>query len=200
MRSLLLVRHGETTWNAERRLQGRRDISLSERGRQQIEAIRPLVASVESTAVVVSPLARAMESCDLLGLRPTHVDPRWQEADLGAWTGRTQDELIAVGDGGYAAWRAGMLAPPDSEPLTDLRDRVRAALEDIEGEDRVLVVTHGGPIRAVCSLLVGLEATRLVPVQPGSLTAFDLSGTAPRLRGYNVTPVHGHPLLADPPD
>lgn len=200
MKALFLVRHGETAWNAERRLQGRQDVSLSERGRVQIEAIRPLVQAIESTAVVVSPLARARESCDLLGLDVTHVDDRWQEADLGSWTGRTREELLAVGDGGYAAWRAGVLSPPGSEPLADLHDRVRSALEDLEAEERVLVVTHGGPIRAVCSLLVGLEPARLMPVQPGSVTAFDLSGAFPRLRGYNVTPVDGLSLLSQAPD
>lgn len=210
MRALLLVRHGETGWNAERRLQGQEQVPLSPRGHDQVRDLRPLVASLRagapSTRVICSPLLRARESCAGLGLVPDLVDARWQEADLGDWTGRTREELVAVGDGGYAAWRAGRLTPPRAEPLELLRARVAqavAGLVDGDGAevDTVVVVTHGGPIRAACDELVGLSAAHLVPVSPGSLTAFDLSGPLPRLQAYNLRPTVAPGQLADdPPD
>lgn len=203
MTLLLLVRHGETAWNAERRLQGRRDVPLSGIGRAQIRALAPKVAAGAPTAVVASPLLRSQETATLLGHDEVVIDERWQEADLGAWTGRTREALIAVGDGDYAAWRAGRYTPPGSEPLPEMRERVAEALDDLRSHERVLVVTHGGPIRAACTLLVGLPPAHLVPVLPGSLTVFDLSGTSPRLRAYNVTGSHQHAnvsLSTDPPD
>ncbi len=128
------------------------------------------------------------------------VHARWQEADLGEWTGRSRDDLIAVGDGAYAAWRAGTLSPPGSEPLSALRQRVASALASLAAHDVVLVVTHGGPIRAACRQLVDLHPSHLVPVQPGSLTAIDLDGGQARLRTYNLTPQTTGQLLGEPPD
>lgn len=205
MRALYLVRHGETAWNAERRLQGREDLPLSVHGREQVESLRPVVTSVlpeiDRLAVVTSPLRRARETQDVLGLSADTVDARWQEADLGTWTGRSRDDLVAVGDGAYAAWRAGTHTPPGAESIERLRARVAAAIDDLAHLDTVLVLTHGGPIRAACHLLVGLVSARLVPVQPGSLTAFDLTGPTPRLRAYNLTPSPAvGELVAEPPD
>lgn len=206
MKALYLIRHGETAWNAEHRLQGRQDIPLSDRGSDQARALRTTVAEIlheggpGRVTVVASPLTRTRETCSLLGLRPDIVDERWQEAELGAWTGRTRDELVASGDGTYAAWRAGTFSPPSSETLADMRDRVALALTSLESHDLVVVVTHGGPIRAACRQLVGLEPGRLVPVQPGSITAFDMADDRPRLRAFNLTPLASQDLLHEPPD
>jgi len=209
VKRLYLVRHGETPWNAERRLQGRKDIALSPQGRRQAAALRSTVdglvaghraAGDAPLTVVASPLRRAAETCALLEREPDLLDARWQEADLGEWTGRSRDDLIAVGDGAYAAWRAGTLSPPGSEPLSALRQRVASALESLAAHDVVLVVTHGGPIRAACRQLVDLHPSHLVPVQPGSLTAIDLDGGQARLRTYNLTPQTTGQLLGEPPD
>lgn len=206
MRALYLIRHGETAWNAEHRLQGRRDIPLSPTGARQARALRSTVSAILDdggpgrVTVVTSPLARARETCALLGLEPDVVDERWQEAELGQWTGRTREELLAAGDGAYAAWRAGTFSPPGSESPAAMRDRVGKALVALEDHELVVVVTHGGPIRSTCRQLVGLEPDRLVPVQPGSLTAFDLSADRPRLRVFNLTPLASQELLHEPPD
>lgn len=214
MTLLVLVRHGETAWNAERRLQGREDVALSARGRAQVWALAPLVARFAPTAVTTSPLRRARETAALLGVGGAHgagqdggiaVDERWQEADLGAWTGRTRAELVAAGDGAYAAWRAGTHVPPGAEPFAEMAERVTAAVEQLAGRGGVqLVVTHGGPVRAACAELVGLAPAALVPVSPGSATVFDLSGPRPRLRAFNATgdvePATGGTESGDAPD
>jgi glucosyl-3-phosphoglycerate phosphatase len=205
MRGLILVRHGLTSWNAEHRLQGQRDLPLSPTGRRQAAALRPIVAALldrdRGVHVVCSPLVRAAETCEVLGLRPDLVDPRWQEADLGAWTGRTRADLERTGTDEYAAWRAGTFTPPQAEDHATLRERVSAAIAGLPAADLTVVVTHGGPIRAACRLLVGLEQHRLTPVEPGSATVFDLPADGPgRLRGYNITGHPGPELIQDPPD
>ena len=92
---LLLVRHGETAWNAEHRLQGDHDVPLSDTGRAQARGPAPLGAAHAPAHVVVSPLARARDTAELLGHPGGLCDPRWQEAHLGEWTGRRRDELSA---------------------------------------------------------------------------------------------------------
>lgn len=184
MSTLVLVRHGETPWNAERRLQGAQDIELSDVGRSQATALRDLVRGLAPTRVVASPLLRARDTLRLIGLDPDEVDPRWQEADLGEWTGRRSADLDAAD---YAEWRAGRLTPPGGESLSAVHTRVADALRDVPEVGTTLVVTHGGPIRAACTVLVGLPSSHLVPVLPGSVSTFELSGT-PRLMSFNVTP------------
>src|SRR5919206_3871545 len=86
---LLIVRHGESTWNAEERLQGQLDPPLSERGREQARA---LGAAVDLTGfpperIVCSDLTRARETAELLGVAPGRYDERWREIDIGEWGG-----------------------------------------------------------------------------------------------------------------
>src|ERR671929_2443690 len=86
---LILVRHGESTWNAEERLQGQLDPPLSERGREQSRA---LAAAVDLTGfpperIVCSDLTRARETAELLGVAPGRYDERWREIDIGEWGG-----------------------------------------------------------------------------------------------------------------
>lgn len=199
MRRLLLVRHGETPWNSERRLQGRQDVPLAGTGTAQVRALAPLVAAARPDHVVCSPLLRCRQTADLLDVDVDVVDHRWAEADLGRWTGLGKDELVARGDGAYARWRAGDQSPPGGETLEDLEHRVAEALSALRaspgqaagegdaGADRdrtVLVVTHGGPIRAAVQQLLGIPRGRLVPVGPATLTTFSFTAGVARLAGF----------------
>src|ERR1044071_4469856 len=76
---LILVRHGESTWNAEERLQGQLDPPLSDRGSEQSRALAAIVNGVRDDRVVCSDLSRARETADLIGLRPGRYDERWRE-------------------------------------------------------------------------------------------------------------------------
>lgn len=203
MRLLHLIRHGETGWNAEERLQGRADLALSSRGVAQVEELRSVLAAVLAGVppyVVCSPLIRTRQTCELLSLRPDVIDERWQEADLGAWTGRTRTDLLASADGRYARWRAGTYDPPGAERVKHLRERVGAALSGLPDHAQVVVLTHGGPIRAACQQLVGLDQGNLMPVRPGSLTSIDLSGPRGRLQHFNLVPVLARTTPAEAPD
>jgi broad specificity phosphatase PhoE len=185
---LLLVRHGESTWNAVGRMQGQDDPGLSATGRAQALGLRPLVAARKPEVVVSSDLRRARETLGLLGLRgPT--DPRWREAHVGAWTGRLVDDLVAEDGPAYLAWLENRHTPPGGEPWEEMRDRVvEAALAlAADGVDSALVVTHGGPIRACCAALTRLPRSHLVPVPTASITEIRVGATS-RLVAFGVAP------------
>ena len=193
MKRLVLVRHGETAWNARRVLQGQEDISLSPQGERQAAAIAPLVRELSPQAAYSSDLRRARETAGVLGLSPLVLDPSWREASLGDWEGKAKAELDPAE---YQAWRAARFNPPGAEPWLVFKERIRKALGALPNEGTTVVVTHGGAIRAALSILIGLEPDRLIPVEPGSLTVLDLNGTA-RLKAFNVT---GNLATFDTPD
>ena len=180
MTTLLLVRHGATDWNLAGRLQGATDVPLSDAGVAQATALRPLVAGWQPSAVVASPLSRAAETARLLEAGPV--------VGLGAWEGMTSAEL---GDDARA-WRRGELVPPGGEAPADARDRIVAALQDAAAlGEVVLVVTHGGVVRAALEALVGLATRHIAPVAPASLTVLDVAGAHARLRALGLVPHPG---------
>lgn len=155
------------------------------------------MAALAPDTAVTSPLRRARQTAALLGHGDAPVDERWQEADLGTWTGRDIAQLQRETDGHYADWRAGRYTPPGAESFAELRARVEQAVRSLlDASGAQLVVTHGGPIRAVCAALLDLPPSSLVPVAPGSLTAVDVTGR-PRLHAYNLT---RDPEASDPPE
>jgi glucosyl-3-phosphoglycerate phosphatase len=179
---LILVRHGQSTWNAERRIQGVADPSLSAAGRRQCARLRPLVEALAPDVLVTSDLARARETAALLAPGAAAPDPRWREVDLGGWTGRPIDEMEPAARAALERWRQGEADPPDGETWDAVRGRLRAAV--------TLVVTHGGAIRAACALLSGPDLRHLVGVPNASLTVLD-TGPRPHLRAYGVAPPAG---------
>lgn len=185
---LLLVRHGESTWNAERRMQGVADPPLSAAGRAQALGLRPLTDPLQPDVVVTSDLLRARQTAELLGLNGVPADPRWREADLGRWAGRLVDEVDAQERGAYMGWLEGSLAPPGGEAFEDTCARVAEAVRELaaSGARRVLVVTHGGPIRAACAVVARLPRSGLVAVPTASLTEIEVSARS-RLRTFGVT-------------
>lgn len=191
---LILVRHGQSTWNAEGRLQGIADPPLTARGRREAAALRPLVEALAPERVVSSDLARARETAALLTSAPAEPDPRWREVNLGAWTGRAAAELTRAERAELERWREGRADPPEGETWERARDRLRDALDALaaSGERRVLVVTHGGAIRAVCGLLGGPDLAHLVGAPNASFSVVETE--PPRLLAFGVAP----PAAASP--
>jgi broad specificity phosphatase PhoE len=197
---LLLARHGESLWNAERRFQGHTDVALSARGRAQAEALGRGLRGYRVRAAYVSPFCRAVETAEL-ALRGTGVPlvvvEELRELSLGTWEGCTVDEVRARDGDPYVAWiRAPHdCPPPGGEPLPVVSERVRAGLDRIaaahpNGED-VLVVAHGGVISVYACHLLGCSFNQLwrLRVDNASLTVV----RPPRLVSLNET---GH-LPAD---
>jgi broad specificity phosphatase PhoE len=191
MTRLVLVRHGQTAWNATHLLQGQADISLSPEGMREAASIAPLVRDLDPQSAISSDLKRAQETARLIGLNPV-VDEIWREANLGSWEGKGRSELDPAD---YRAWRAGRFDPPGGEPWREFRERIGRALNRVPATGTTVVVTHGGAIRAVLSILIGLEPDRIMPVDPGSLTVLDLNGSA-RLRSFNITPKVAVPVAS----
>src|SRR3954449_5504484 len=138
---LLLVRHGETDWNAEGRLQGHTDRPLNEHGRRQAKELADRLAGEEVDAIYASDLARARESGEIVGERlglPVVIDADLREKNWGNWEGLTGDERVHV--------------EFEGESTIAHRDRVMRAVDRIverHPEQRVVVVTHGGSLRRI---------------------------------------------------
>ena len=146
--TLLLVRHGETDWNAEGRLQGHTDTPLNDYGRRQARTLADELAGEPIDAVYSSDLARARETAEIVGGRlglTVVVDPGLREKNWGSWEGLTPAERERVE---YAG-----------ETTEDHRERTLRTLSAIAVRhpgERVLVVTHGGSIRRVQAAVLGM--------------------------------------------
>ncbi len=147
---LLLVRHGQSEWNALGRWQGQADPPLSELGQRQAAHAAGVLGAVD--AVVASDLERAQHTAaiiaEFLGVGPVAIDPRLRERHAGEWQGMTREEIAEQWPGYLEARRR----PPGWEPDELLLDRALAAIRDLTaqiGSGTAVVVTHGGLIYAV---------------------------------------------------
>ena len=149
MTTLLLVRHGETDWNADGRLQGQTDRPLSDFGRDQARRLAEELESEVLKAIYSSDLARARETAEIVGERiglPVVPEPDLREKDWGTWEGLTaveRDRVEFVGESTEAHQERTLRA-------------LRRIAERHPGEGSVLVVTHGGSMRRVQTAALGL--------------------------------------------
>mgnify|MGYP001185913395 CR=1 FL=1 len=150
--TLLVIRHGETAWNAEHRIQGRLDVPLSPTGIWQAGRLAQRLAAEPIDAVIASDLARAWMTAvplaDARGLAMV-AEPRLRERVFGIFEGKTLDEVAAQHPEEFAAWRARDVAwrIPGGESGLEFIARVLAAVEEIAASfagRTVAVVTHGG--------------------------------------------------------
>jgi broad specificity phosphatase PhoE len=149
MTTILLVRHGETDWNAQRRVQGHSDTPLNETGREQARALAGELAEERIDAVYSSDLVRAHETARIVaeshGLAVIAI-PDLRERHFGTWEGLSDEEILErfpeAADGTWG----------DGESRHEMARRVFDALQriaDTHPDGRVVVVSHGGPLRAV---------------------------------------------------
>jgi broad specificity phosphatase PhoE len=175
--TILIARHGQSDWNQEKRWQGHADRPLTERGRQQAQALADRLAHIELDAVYSSDLERAKDTAAVVarsqGLELQQL-PDLREVDVGSWSGLTRDEAEERFPEGFTRWRDGYPGWKDGETYEAMTDRVLRAVDDIAAEHeggRVLVVSHGGPIRAMHAAALGLDVhayRRLRPVEPNA--------------------------------
>ena len=156
-------RHGQTTWNAERRFQGQSDIPLDETGQAQAERAARLLAALRPDLIVSSDLSRAVSTAAplarLTGLE-VMVDKDLRERHGGCWEGLTDAEIRERYPEAHATW-----TPPDGEPTTAVADRVAAALQrtaaaaadrETDRDGLAVVVSHGAALRLGMSRLLGM--------------------------------------------
>ncbi|MDQ1445130.1 MAG: glucosyl-3-phosphoglycerate phosphatase [Acidimicrobiaceae bacterium] len=156
MARLLLLRHGQSVWNAQQRWQGQADPPLSPAGEAQARAAAEWLAGHGFDGVVTSDQQRARRTAELiadaLGLPPPELEPGLQERHVGDWSGLTVEEVTTRWPGQLEAWRAGHLErPPNGEGHTEFGQRVMEVVERLADrpESALLVVTHGGVINRV---------------------------------------------------
>lgn len=156
MTNLLLARHGETDWNAQRRWQGHDDPPLNERGRAQARELAHMLVREQIAALYASDLRRARETAEIVA---SHLDleirlaPELRELSVGSWSGLTTEEIEQRFPEQLArhreAWGTGWV---DGERPEEMAERALAAVLQIAADhpsEQVLLVTHGGVIRAL---------------------------------------------------
>lgn len=166
VRRAFFVRHGETDYNAERRIQGHLNVALNETGHLQAAALATYLADVPLGAIYSSDLIRAYQTAEPIAEKqglPIHTDERLREINLGVFQGMTGDELRRSPHhaDAYEMWRSDdTYAPSGGESYDQLGDRTLAAFEQIcqeSGAETVLIVTHGGNIKSLVTRLFPIE-------------------------------------------
>ena len=163
---IIAVRHGETAWNVDSRIQGQKDIELNETGRWQASRVGEALKSETITAVYSSDLGRAHETArpiaDAAGI-PVIPTEGLRERSFGIFEGKTFDEIRETWPEHAQNWRKRLpeWAPPDGgESLLQLRERVRQTMQDLAARhpgEQIVVVAHGGVLDTLYRIATGQE-------------------------------------------
>ncbi len=162
---IYLIRHGETDWNLQGRIQGTTDVPLNDTGRQQARAVgRYLADRQDFERMYTSGLTRAAATGEIIAEHvdtPMVRDDRLREMDFGAWEGLTADELEKEFPSALRRVRSDPVNTPrpGGESTAEACDRILECMEDIaeETDQRCLVVSHGGVLRALITHLLGMD-------------------------------------------
>jgi len=170
VRRLVMLRHGQTEFNAGSRMQGQLDTDLSDLGRAQAVAAAEVLAKRQPLTIVSSDLRRAHETALTLSEhsgQPVRIDTRLRETHLGDWQGMTHSEVDAMSPGARIAWRDdARWAPHGGESRIDVTDRSLPLVAELvaaepewgadEPDRPVVLVAHGGLIAALTAALLDL--------------------------------------------
>jgi broad specificity phosphatase PhoE len=186
---LVLLRHGQSTWNQLHLIQGQNDdATLTERGQEQARAAGRALGEYDFDAIISSDLTRTLETAELVGQElglTIEVAPALRERNYGVLEGHPVSELT-VAESGIAGYRVvdEDASPLEGESLRQLHVRAGRFIEEIRGRSasqRLLLVTHGGTIRAIRAYCQGLSMMNLEWDRVGNCSIWDLSlGVAPR--------------------
>ena len=177
MTTVYLARHGQSDWNAAGRWQGHADRPLTALGLRQAAELAEELASIPLDAVYSSDLRRARETAEAVAAprgQTVVVLRELREVDVGSWSGLTRAEARERFPQGFRRWADGGHGWNDGETYEHMAERVVEAVRDLaagQAEGTVLVVSHGGPIRALHAVALGLDVSehrRLAPVEPNA--------------------------------
>ena len=178
---LYIIRHGQTDWNVEGKIQGRQDIPLNAAGRSQAEMLAKGMEKRPVTAIYSSPQIRAMETAETLaraqGMAVIPV-PELAEIGYGDWEGRTASDILAKERKLYEEWwqHPATVAPPGGETLNQVDERCRQAWDMIRSgmKGDTAVVAHGGTLaHFIVHLLEGQPEAKEIVVSNASITTMD---------------------------
>lgn len=206
--TILLCRHGETSWNIERRIQGQNPAApgLSQMGHRQAQRLAERLTTAGVDVLVSSDLTRALETARHVAQavnREPLLDRRWREMNLGRWQGLTFEEVRERWPDEVAALKLGEDNPRGGgDTSAGFQARTVAAMHDLAQQHRgqtVAVITHGGNVRA-CLLAAGIidkarsseaviynTSLTIIQIDAGRLLASTICDTA-HLAGLNGTP------------
>ena len=194
---LVLLRHGRTAWNAQRRFQGQLDPPLDEVGRMQAYEVAGLIAALQPDLLVSSDAARAVQTAELVSAAialPVRTEPRLRERSLGHWEGLTRDEVALKYPEEFADWTAGRdVSGRGGESREEVAHRALAAFAELPPRGTAVLVTHSATAMALTNALLGLDQ-RVHVLGPlanchwSELTAEHADGHRPiwRLRAHNI--------------
>ena len=180
---LILVRHGQSTWNREHRIQGQLDPPLSDEGRQQAALLGARLAGRRFAGFYASDLKRAFETAEGIGARlgqAPEPNQSMREIYLGEWEGLRTDEIAGRFPEAWASWveEPDWDCVPGGEGAAAFDARVGSALEQVltrHPHGDVLIVTHGGVIQVALHRVVGRPSRGLFPfkIQNASISVIE---------------------------
>ena len=171
LRRIILLRHGQTDYNVEGRMQGHLDSHLTTAGHDQAAAAAPVLAELAPDRIVSSDLRRAVDTAEVVGSAcglPVKFDPRLRETHLGRWQGHTVAEIDRHYPGAIASWRSDPdWAPPGGESRVAVVARSRPVVDELDSEfadstdrsETALLVAHGGLIAGLVTGLMELPTS-----------------------------------------
>lgn len=162
---LYIIRHGQTDWNIAKKIQGRQDIPLNERGHFQARCLGKAMENRPITAVFSSPQIRAMETAIAVASPagvPVIPVRDLMEINYGVWEGKTEEELLRDDRALYEAWwsHPAETAPPEGESINQVNERCRQAWKEIKPQltGDAAIVAHGGLLAHFMEQLLGSES------------------------------------------
>ena len=205
---LLLIRHGQSTWNSEHRIQGQLDPPLSNEGRRQAERVGQRIAGRHFAGFYSSDLKRAFETAQAIeAATGLQAEPMagLREIFLGEWEGLRTDDLAQRFPEAWASWtdEPDWDLVPGGEGAALFETRVAAALDEIlsrHAQGDVVVVTHGGVIQIALHRVIGRPSRGLFPfkIQNASITLIEKRDRGLIIGGVNDTSHLDPALVAEP--
>lgn len=197
MKRLYLVRHGETEWNADNRVQGSIDIPLSQKGIKQAKSLASYLNSIpKPQKIYCSDLKRAVQTAEtianILGTKSVEQNALLREINCGLWEGRFIDDLLADFPEEYSMWRMNSsFRCPQGESVDDVRERVVKFFiekrDELSSVETILIAAHGIFNRAVLSFIMDLplQNCRYFEQDNGALNVFVWGEVMPHLVLWN---------------
>ncbi len=168
-----LVRHGQTDWNIEKRLQGQSDIPLNDAGRAEAALLSEKLDGVAFTACFASDLQRAAETAKILSTArsfPVKLDHRLRERNFGPWEGHLASEFMASLEQGQQ-----LVAVETDEAIQQRVFPCLNEIADLFPGATVLIVTHGGVIRSLLAQLLSFDCSSIFDIQVKNMALLQLS-------------------------
>ena len=193
---LYLLRHGETKWNKENRYAGQLDIPLNENGIAQAKAAAKRLKEEKIEIIASSDLQRAYKTAEIisshLGINKILKFEELRELNYGRWQGKTVDEINSFDKEKFSLWLKGELKEgiPEGEKIEEFQKRVWKVISNLLENfkyKRILVVTHGGPVRIIlCKVLsINPEKYRIFAQNNTGLTIIDFYNDRALIRLVN---------------